>query len=75
MSAASQSESEQAQLQRDELSTSPVQHGHSPHVPIAARPSSSSAAHREPIRSFIHGSVRDGLGMLHPILPSARIFG
>ncbi|KAF5605303.1 sulfate transporter [Fusarium pseudoanthophilum] len=67
LSAASQSENEQAQLHRDELSTSPVQHGHSPHVPIAARPSSSSAAHREPIRSFIHGSVRDGLAPIDSV--------
>jgi hypothetical protein len=67
LSTASQQDNEQAQLQRDEPSTSPP-HGRSPNVPIAApRPSSisSAAGHREPIRSFIHGSVRDSLGLLH----------
>lgn len=68
MSAASQRDNEQAQLPRDEPSTSPPHHGHSPHLPIARPASTSSAAgHREPIRSFIHGSVRDSLAPMDSI--------
>lgn len=72
LSTASQRDNEQAQLPREEPSTSPPQHGHSPNLPIARPSSTSSAAgHREPIRSFIHGSMRDSLGALHPNLCSS----
>ncbi|KAF5022936.1 hypothetical protein F66182_5002 [Fusarium sp. NRRL 66182] len=62
LSTASQRDNEQPQLQPDESLASPPRHGHSSQLPIAgARPASisSAAGHREPIRSFIHGSVRD----------------
>ncbi|KAL4730084.1 hypothetical protein ACLX1H_002114 [Fusarium chlamydosporum] len=67
LSAASQRDNEQTQLPRDEPSTSPPQHGNSPHLPIARPSSISSAAHREPIRSFIHGSMRDSLAPVDSI--------
>ncbi|KAI1065680.1 hypothetical protein LB507_000286 [Fusarium sp. FIESC RH6] len=68
LSAASQRDNEQAQLPHDEPSTSPPHHGHSPHLPIARPASISSAAgHREPIRSFIHGSMRDNLAPMDSI--------
>ncbi|RGP59134.1 sulfate transporter [Fusarium sporotrichioides] len=68
LSTASQRDNEQAQLPRDEPSTSPPQHGHSPNLPIARPSSTSSAAgHREPIRSFIHGSMRDSLAPIDSI--------
>ncbi|KAG8675110.1 hypothetical protein FPOAC2_01154 [Fusarium poae] len=68
LSTASQRDNEQTQLPRDEPSTSPPQHGHSPNLPIARPSSTSSAAgHREPIRSFIHGSMRDSLAPIDSI--------
>ncbi|RBR09946.1 uncharacterized protein FIESC28_09666 [Fusarium coffeatum] len=68
LSAASQRDNEQAQLPHDEPSTSPPHHGHSPHLPIVRPASISSAAgHREPIRSFIHGSMRDNLAPMDSI--------
>ncbi|KAM0564173.1 hypothetical protein ACHAPJ_000382 [Fusarium lateritium] len=69
LSTASQRDNEQPQLQRDEPSTSPSQHGHASHPIAAGRPSSisSAAGHREPIRSFIHGSMRDSLAPIDSI--------
>jgi SulP family sulfate permease len=66
LSSTSQRDQDQAQLRGGEPSSPPhPHHGHSAHLPIATpRPSSinSVPGHREPIRSFIHGSVRDSLG-------------
>ncbi|KAJ4314329.1 hypothetical protein N0V84_008973 [Fusarium piperis] len=65
LSSTSQRDQDQAQLRGGEPSSPPhAHHGHSSHLPIAApRPLSinSVPGHREPIRSFIHGSVRDSL--------------
>ncbi|KAL2685306.1 hypothetical protein Neosp_006403 [[Neocosmospora] mangrovei] len=65
LSSTSQRDQDQAQLRGGEPSSPPhAHHGHSAHLPIATpRPSSmyNVPGHREPIRSFIHGSVRDSL--------------
>ncbi|KAF4984174.1 hypothetical protein FZEAL_572 [Fusarium zealandicum] len=60
LSSTSQGDRDQSNLQSTEPSSPPnPHHTHSAHVPIAVRPSSihSASGHREPIRSFIHGSL------------------
>ncbi|KAM5355983.1 hypothetical protein ACJ41O_002629 [Fusarium nematophilum] len=71
LSSTSQRDNDHPQLQGGEASSPPhTHHGHSSQLPIAAaRPSSISSVpgHREPIRSFIHGSVRDSLAPIDSI--------